>query len=124
MQGNDIKNMRITNDEKKALANPERIAEQPFLTLGHNASNFYFFSPELHTVLILKSRQFKWAFLFTIAPPEYWKKHFKTNDKRWAHGVDWDRVKHQLTKDAEDAGLFKGLRYMQKDRSIRTKKTV
>jgi hypothetical protein len=112
----------ITDDELLAMNSSDRVPTQPFITLGYNASNFYFYVPSLHSVIILKALQFKGKFLYRIAPHEYWSKFYASNDKRRTSGINWSHVKYQLIKDTMKIGVFEGMQYMQRDKFLRTKK--
>lgn len=113
----------VTDEEKKALIDPARKVEQPFSILGYNAGNFYLYSPELSSVIILKETQFKGRYLNLLAPVEYWLKFFPASDKRKTSGVNWKNVKVTLINHAIRVGVFEGTKYMKQDKSLKLKRT-
>lgn len=121
---NKLNYIDVTEEERKALIDPARKAEQPFLILGYNASNFYIYSPILSSVIILKVTQFKGRYLNALAPVEYWKKFYPASDKRKTSGVNWKNVKVTLANEAIRTGVFEGTKYMKKDKSLKLKKSA
>ena len=91
-----------------ASAPKDKAQKQYFSPIGFNKTNYYFFSPILGQPIKIKPCQFKPPHIYSIAPLDWWKKHYFTDDRRYGNNVKWSEVADDLMGQCHAIGTFKG----------------